>query len=75
MDNSNNKYIDLNTVAKAKGLKSTRALRIAIQKGKYIARENYCYPHLIDRVYKIMKFEQFNLEDIREIIMQLSDLS
>lgn len=35
----NNIYVDLNTVAKAKGLKSTRALRIAIQKGKYIARE------------------------------------
>ncbi len=39
IQDDNNKYIDLNTVAKAKGLKSTRALRIAIQKGKYIARE------------------------------------
>jgi len=32
-------YININKVAKAKGLKSTRALRISIRKGKYIARE------------------------------------
>ncbi len=36
---NDDKYISLNKVAMAKGLKSTRALRIAIQKGKYIARE------------------------------------
>lgn len=34
-----NEYIDINKVAKAKGLKSNRSLRIAIQKGKYEARE------------------------------------
>lgn len=33
------KYININKVAEAKGLKSNRSLRIAIQKGKYIARE------------------------------------
>ena len=32
-------YININKVAQAKGLKSNRSLRIAIQKGKYIARE------------------------------------
>ena len=32
-------YININKVAEAKGLKSNRSLRIAIQKGKYIARE------------------------------------
>lgn len=32
-------YININKVAKAKGLKGNRSLRIAIQKGKYIARE------------------------------------
>lgn len=32
------------------------------------------YPHLCDRIYKSMKFEQFNSDDIREIILQLTDL-
>ncbi len=35
----NEDYININEVAKAKGLSSNRSLRIAIQKGKYIARE------------------------------------
>lgn len=35
----NEEYININKVAKAKGLSSNRSLRIAIQKGKYIARE------------------------------------
>ena len=35
----NDEYIDINTIAKVKGLSSNRSLRIAIQKGKYIARE------------------------------------
>lgn len=35
----NEEYININEVAKAKGLSSNRSLRIAIQKGKYIARE------------------------------------
>lgn len=35
----NEEYININEVAKVKGLKSNRSLRIAIQKGKYIARE------------------------------------
>lgn len=32
-------YIDIKRIAEVKGLKSTRSIRIAIQKGKYIARE------------------------------------
>lgn len=32
-------YININDVAKAKGLKSTRAIRLKIQSGQYIARE------------------------------------
>lgn len=35
----NEEYININEVARAKGLSSNRSLRIAIQKGKYIARE------------------------------------
>ena len=35
----NNTYIDIKHIAEIKGLKSTRSIRIAIQKGKYIARE------------------------------------
>ncbi len=35
----NNTYIDIKRIAEIKGLKSTRSIRIAIQKGKYIARE------------------------------------
>ena len=35
----NDEYININKVAEAKGLTSNRSLRIAIQKGKYIARE------------------------------------
>lgn len=35
----NNTYIDIKKIADVKGLKSTRSIRIAIQKGKYIARE------------------------------------
>lgn len=34
-----NEYIDINKIAKIKGLKSNRSLRMAIQKGKYEARE------------------------------------
>lgn len=33
------------------------------------------YPHLVDRLYKTMKFEQFNADDIKEIIIQLTDLN
>lgn len=33
------------------------------------------YPHLMDRVYKTLKFEQFNQEDISDILSQLTDLS
>jgi len=32
-------YININKIAEIKGLKSNRSLRIAIQKGKYIARK------------------------------------
>ena len=35
----NEEYIDINKIAELKGLKSNRSLRLAIQKGKYIARE------------------------------------
>ena len=35
----NNAYINIKRIAEVKGLKSTRSIRIAIQKGKYIARE------------------------------------
>lgn len=37
---------------------------------KKIAR----YPHLMDRIYKILKFEKFNSEDIKEILTELTDL-
>lgn len=33
------------------------------------------YPHLMDRVYRQLKFEQFNQEDISDILSQLTDLS
>ena len=32
-------YININKIAEIKGLTSNRSLRLAIQKGKYIARE------------------------------------
>lgn len=32
------------------------------------------YPHLVDRLYKTLKFEQFNAEDITEILQQITDL-
>lgn len=35
----NNTYIDIKRIAEVKGLKSTRSIRIAIQKGKYMARD------------------------------------
>ena len=35
----NEEYIDINKIAELKGLNSNRSLRLAIQKGKYIARE------------------------------------
>ena len=35
----NEHYIGIKRIAEAKGLKSTRSIRIAIQKGKYIARK------------------------------------
>ena len=34
----NEEYISINKIAELKGLKSNRSLRLAIQKGKYIAR-------------------------------------
>ena len=34
----NEEYIDINKIAELKGLKSNRSLRLAIQKGKYVAR-------------------------------------
>ena len=33
------------------------------------------YPHLTDRIYKQLKFEQFNQDDISDILSQLTDLS
>ncbi len=35
----NDKYININKIAEIKGLKSTRSIRIGINKGKYIARQ------------------------------------
>lgn len=35
----NEHYINIKDIAHLKGLKSTRSIRIAIQKGKYVARE------------------------------------
>ena len=35
----NEEYISINKIAELKGLTSNRALRLAIQKGKYVARE------------------------------------
>lgn len=32
------------------------------------------YPHLVDRLYKTLKFEQFNAEDIKDILQQITDL-
>ena len=34
----NKEYIDINKIAELKGLKSNRSLRLAIQKGKHVAR-------------------------------------
>ncbi len=39
----NNKYIDINEVARIKGLKTNRSIRLAIQKGKYIARKKQVF--------------------------------
>lgn len=33
------------------------------------------YPHLTDRIYKTLKFEQFNQDDILDILNQLTDLN
>ena len=33
------------------------------------------YPHLMDRIYKTLKFERFNQDDITDILQQLTDLS
>ena len=33
------------------------------------------YPHLVNRLYKTLRFEQFNAEDIREIIENLTELN
>ena len=35
----NNTYINIKQIAELKGLKSTRSIRLAINQGKYIARE------------------------------------
>ena len=32
------------------------------------------YPHLMDRIYKKLKFEKFNSDDIKEILTELTDL-
>ena len=32
------------------------------------------YPHLVDRLYKTLRFEQFNEEDITDILQQITDL-
>ena len=34
-----NEYIGINEIARIKGLKSTRSIRLAINQGQYIARE------------------------------------
>lgn len=39
----NEEYISINKIAELKGLNSNRSLRLAIQKGKYIARDVACW--------------------------------
>ena len=39
----NEEYIDINEVARIKGLKTNRSIRLAIQKGKYVAREKQVF--------------------------------
>lgn len=50
----NEEYININEVAKAKGLSSNRSLRIAIQKGKYIAREVTVFSIATHRIPKVV---------------------
>ena len=67
----NETYIDIKRIAEIKGLKSTRSIRIAIQKGKYIAREikvnggtsyEILYSSLNPKYRKSLKMQKLKLQ-------------
>lgn len=41
---------------------------------EYIDRKLSKYPHLLDRIYKTLRFETYDKEDIKQVISELSDL-
>lgn len=42
---------------------------------EYLDRKLAKYPHLLDRIYKTFKFENYDKEDIMQILSELSDIN
>ena len=41
---------------------------------EFLDRKLSKYPHLLDRIYKTMKFESYDKEDIKQILSEISDI-
>ncbi len=67
--------IEKHTVETLRDLHDKTACPIVLVGMGFADKKLARYPHLCDRLYKTLKFEQFNKDDISDILNQLTDLS
>lgn len=67
--------IEKSTVETLRDLHDKTACPVVLVGMSSVDKKLARYPHLVDRLYKTMKFEQFTADDIKEIIIQLTDLN
>ncbi len=67
--------IEKHTVETLRDLHDKTGCPIVLVGMGYADKKLARYPHLIDRIYKTLKFERFNQDDITNILQQLTDLT
>ena len=65
---------DNNTVEILRDLHDRTGCPIVLVGMGYIDKKLSRYPHLVDRLYKSLKFESYNANDICEILSEMSDI-
>lgn len=67
--------IEKHTVETLRDLHDKTGCPIVLVGMGYADKKLARYPHLMDRIYKTLKFERFNQDDITDILSQLTDLT
>lgn len=67
--------IEKHTVETLRDLHDKTGCPIVLVGMGYADKKLARYPHLVDRIYKTLKFERFNQNDITDILNQLTDIT